>query len=73
MRRCQHWRPVRHGFQGRKSEAFIEGRKDKNLGGVIENSQHFNGDEPQEAHIVLHSATNDRAPQVGILREVRLQ
>src|SRR4029077_14565031 len=58
---------MRHGLQGWQSESFVKRRKHKNLGGVVEDPQHFDGDEAEEAHVVLDAAADNSAPQVRVL------
>src|SRR5579864_338329 len=67
--RGQHRGAVRHGLKRRQPESFVKRREDEHLGGIIKNSQHFDGDESQKANIVLHAASDHRTPQVRMLRQ----
>ena len=51
---------MRHGFQRRQAEAFIERREDEDLCLVVKDAQHVDGHEAEEAHIVLHAALHAR-------------
>ena len=62
-------RAMRHRLQRRQAEAFVERRENENLGYIVENPQHVNRNKAQKAHIVLHSASDDRAAQVGMFGE----
>ena len=68
--RRHHRSSVRHGLQRRQPKALIQRREDKDLRLVIENPQHFDRDESQKAHIVLHSAAHHGAPQIRIAGKV---
>src|SRR5260370_36674719 len=59
-----------HGFKRRQSKAFVQRWEDEHLGGIVENPQHFNRNKSQEAHIIVHSASNDGAAQIGMLRKL---
>src|SRR5215472_2931693 len=59
-----------HSFQGRKPEAFIERRKDKYLCLVVKDPQHFDWNESQKSDFILDAAPHNRAPEIGITREV---
>src|SRR5271165_886350 len=61
---------MRHGFERRQSEALVERRKNKNLRQIVKDAQHFDGDESQKAHVILHAAAHHGAPQVGIAGEI---
>ena len=62
-----HRSAVGHGFQRRQAKTFVERRENEDLGGIVKNPQHFDGDETEEAHIILHSAADHGAAQVGML------
>src|SRR6267142_5795210 len=52
-----------HCFERRQSEAFVERREHKNLGDIVKDAQHFDRNESQETHVVLHAASDHCAPQ----------
>ena len=47
------WRSVRHGFERRQAEAFVERREDEDLGGVVEDAEGVNGSKAEKADVVL--------------------
>src|SRR5271166_4692438 len=57
---------MRHGFQRRQTESFIQRRKHEDLCLVVEDAQYLDGHKAEKADIVLHSALHHRTPQVGM-------
>ena len=58
---------MRHGFERRQSESFVQRRKQKRRGALIEDAQDVLRDEAQEAHVTAHARAHDRAAQIGLL------
>ena len=61
---------MHHRFQRRQPKALVQRRKDEHFRFVIENPQHFDRDESQKAHIILHAAPHHGSTQVGIAGKI---
>src|SRR5208337_5685816 len=68
--RSDHRSSMGHGFEWRQSKSLVERWKDKNPGDIIKNAQHFDGDESEETHVVLHAAAHHGAAQAGMARKI---
>src|SRR5581483_9168746 len=62
-------RAMRHGFERREPESFVKRGKNEELGGVVEDAKNVDGNESEEAHVVLNAAADDGAAQVGMARD----
>src|SRR5579859_6252107 len=61
---------MRHGFERRQPETFIQGWEYENFCLVVKNTQHFDGHKSEETHIILYAAADDGPPQVRIPRKI---
>lgn len=60
----------RHGFEGGKTEAFIERRKGEDGGLFVEDAERVDRNEAKEPHGFLDAALHDREPDRGVARDV---
>src|ERR1700674_1704343 len=68
--RSDHRSSVGHRFEWWQPKSLVKGWKDKNLGYIIKNAQHFDGHESQETHVVLHAAPHHGASQPRMARKI---
>src|SRR5208283_363782 len=61
--RRHDWRSMSHSFERREPEALVERREHERLCDIVKDAQHFDWNEAEKAHILLHAAAHHCAPQ----------